>query len=278
MPASTMAGSGSSRRWSSLEELSRRQFTLPFHLELIAFAEEEGVRFGTAYLGSSVIAGRFEPRAAERAAMHRARPSPTSSRRPAAIPPTFPTLARRPGDLLGYLEVHIEQGPVLLEAGLPLGIVTAIAGGARYAVSITGVAGHAGTVPMAVAARCGGRRRRNRPVSWRRCAGVRPGWSAPSGRSTCRTARSMSFRGAANCRSTSAPTMKASSRGAIADVQARIAQIEQSPRRHHQAHRAAAGAGRAMLACAADAACADVLEKAATFPFVICRAGPGTMP
>ena len=58
-------------------------------------------------------------------------------------------LARRPQDLLGYVEVHIEQGPVLLEAGLPLGVVSAIAGGARFAVSITGVAGHAGTVPMA---------------------------------------------------------------------------------------------------------------------------------
>ena len=130
------------------EELSRRQFKLPFHLEVIAFAEEEGVRFGTAYLGSRVIAGRFEPELLARRDASGATVAEviaSAGGNPAGIP----ALARRPDDLLGYLEVHIEQGPVLLEAGLPLGIVTAIAGGARYAVSISGVAGHAGTVPMA---------------------------------------------------------------------------------------------------------------------------------
>jgi N-carbamoyl-L-amino-acid hydrolase len=64
-------------------------------------------------------------------------------------PAKIPTLARRPEELLGYLEVHIEQGPILLEEGLPVGIVSAIAGTVRYLVSITGTAGHAGTVPMA---------------------------------------------------------------------------------------------------------------------------------
>ena len=130
------------------EELSRRQFKLPFHLELIAFAEEEGVRFGAAYLGSRVIAGRFEPQLL----MRRDASGATVADVIAAAggnPADIPGLARRPDDLLGYIEVHIEQGPVLLEAGLPLGIVTAIAGGARYAVSISGVAGHAGTVPIA---------------------------------------------------------------------------------------------------------------------------------
>jgi allantoate deiminase/N-carbamoyl-L-amino-acid hydrolase len=66
-----------------------------------------------------------------------------------ASPADILALARRLEDLLGYIEVHIEQGPVLLEESLPLGIVTAIAGAARYTVTITGVAGHAGTVPMA---------------------------------------------------------------------------------------------------------------------------------
>ena len=131
------------------EELSRRKYQLPFHLDVIAFAEEEGVRFGTAYLGSRVIAGRFEPQILERRdasgatvadVIHKAGGSPDD----------IPKLARAPEDLLGYLEVHIEQGPVLLDADVPLGVVTAIAGGARYAVAVTGVAGHAGTVPMAL--------------------------------------------------------------------------------------------------------------------------------
>jgi allantoate deiminase/N-carbamoyl-L-amino-acid hydrolase len=120
---------------------------LPFHLELIAFAEEEGVRFGTAYLGSRVIVGQFEPQILQRRDASGATVADviaSAGGNPAGIP----ALARRPGDLLGYLEVHIEQGPVLLDADLPLGIVSAIAGGVRYAVTITGVAGHAGTVPM----------------------------------------------------------------------------------------------------------------------------------
>ena len=65
-------------------------------------------------------------------------------------PEAIPSLARRPQDLLGYLEVHIEQGPVLLGEGLPVGIVTSIAGTCRYSVTVSGVAGHAGTVPMAL--------------------------------------------------------------------------------------------------------------------------------
>ena len=64
-------------------------------------------------------------------------------------PAEIPTLARGREELMGYLEVHIEQGPVLLEEGLPVGIVSAIAGSVRSAVTITGTAGHAGTVPMA---------------------------------------------------------------------------------------------------------------------------------
>jgi allantoate deiminase/N-carbamoyl-L-amino-acid hydrolase len=65
-------------------------------------------------------------------------------------PEAILSLARRPQDLLGYLEVHIEQGPVLLQEDLQVGIVTSIAGTIRYGVTITGMAGHAGTVPMAL--------------------------------------------------------------------------------------------------------------------------------
>ena len=111
------------------EELSRRQFNCHSIWSVIAFAEEEGVRFGTAYLGSRVIAGRFEPQLLERRDASGITVAGRDRVRPAAIPADIPALARRPDDLLGYLEVHIEQGPVLLEAGLPLGIVTAIAGG-----------------------------------------------------------------------------------------------------------------------------------------------------
>jgi allantoate deiminase/N-carbamoyl-L-amino-acid hydrolase len=128
------------------EALARQP--LPFHLEVVAFAEEEGVRFGTAYLGSRVVAGKFEPQMLARRDATGATVSDVI-RAAGGNPDDIPTLAHRPGGLLGYLEVHIEQGPVLLDAGLPLGIVTAIAGGVRYAATITGVAGHAGTVPMA---------------------------------------------------------------------------------------------------------------------------------
>ena len=69
-------------------------------------------------------------------------------RRPASTRPTFRRLRAGREDLAAYLEVHIEQGPVLLQEGLPLGIVTAIAGNCRFWVTIAGQAGHAGTVPM----------------------------------------------------------------------------------------------------------------------------------
>jgi hydantoinase/carbamoylase family amidase len=128
-----------------LQGLGRK---LPFHLDVIAFSEEEGVRFSSSFLGSSAVAGRFDTRLLERrdadgvtlaAAMADAGLDPTG----------IQALARRGEELLGYLEVHIEQGPVLLEEGLPVGIVSAIAGTVRCMVTIAGTAGHAGTVPMA---------------------------------------------------------------------------------------------------------------------------------
>ena len=133
----------------AVEHLNRSGRRLPFHLEVIGFAEEEGVRFSAHYIGSSAIAGCFDMRVLQRRdaggqsvadVMHKA----------GFDPEAIPSLARRPQDLLGYIEVHIEQGPVLLQEGLPLGIVTSIAGTVRYSVSITGQVGHAGTVPMAL--------------------------------------------------------------------------------------------------------------------------------
>jgi len=131
-----------------VEHLARSGRRLPFHLDVIAFSEEEGVRFSSSFLGSSAVAGTFDKALLERqdadghslaAVMHDA----------ALDPAKIPALARRREELLGYLEVHIEQGPVLLEEGSPVGIVSAIAGSVRCLVSITGTAGHAGTVPMA---------------------------------------------------------------------------------------------------------------------------------
>jgi allantoate deiminase/N-carbamoyl-L-amino-acid hydrolase len=133
----------------AVEELSRRGQKLPFHLDVIGFAEEEGVRFSAPYIGSSAIAGRFDMGVLQR------RDAGGQSvadviHKSGFDPEAIPSLARRPQELLGYLEVHIEQGPVLLQEGLPLGVVTSIAGTIRYAVSITGQVGHAGTVPMAL--------------------------------------------------------------------------------------------------------------------------------
>ncbi len=133
----------------AIEHLTNSGTSLPYNLELIGFSEEEGVRFATPYIGSTAVAGCFDPGwltrrddggvtldEALRAAGHD----------PAAIP----SLARQGDDLIGFLEVHIEQGPALLHDDLPVGIVTAIAGAVRFLITVQGEAGHAGTVPMAL--------------------------------------------------------------------------------------------------------------------------------
>jgi N-carbamoyl-L-amino-acid hydrolase len=131
-----------------VEHLQRSGRKLPFHLDVIAFSEEEGVRFASSFLGSSAVAGKFDKALLERRDADGF--SLAAVMRDADLDPAkIPTLARRPEELLGYLEVHIEQGPVLLEEDLPVGIVGAIAGSVRCLVTITGTAGHAGTVPMA---------------------------------------------------------------------------------------------------------------------------------
>jgi hydantoinase/carbamoylase family amidase len=128
------------------EQLHKSRHALPYHLEIIAFAEEEGVRFAAPYIGSSAVAGRFDQhlldrRDADGFALR-------DVMRDAGLDPdAIPAIERR-GPLRAYLEVHIEQGPVLLQHDLPLGVVTSIAGNVRYLVTLTGTAGHAGTVPM----------------------------------------------------------------------------------------------------------------------------------
>ncbi|WP_020651519.1 allantoate amidohydrolase [Massilia niastensis] len=130
-----------------VRHLHARGERLPFDLEVIGFAEEEGVRFRSTFLGSSAVSGSFDPalleqQDAEGVSMREALAA--AGHDPAAIP----AIARDPASLLGFVEVHIEQGPVLLERGLPLGVVTAIAGSSRYLVELDGVASHAGTTPM----------------------------------------------------------------------------------------------------------------------------------
>ena len=127
--------------------LNRQGRRLPFDIEVIAFGDEEGVRFGTTLLGSHAVAGNFDPGVldkCDRAGVSIAEALERFGLDPAGIP----AAARRAEDVLAYVELHIEQGPVLEAEGLPVGVVTAIAGATRSLVRFTGMAGHAGTVPM----------------------------------------------------------------------------------------------------------------------------------
>lgn len=120
---------------------------LPFAIEVVGFADEEGVRFGTTFLGSKAVAGTFDPAALE--ATDRDGVRLADAMRAFGLDPARIGEAAHPrGSVLAYAELHIEQGPVLEAEGLPVGVVTAIAGATRYRLEIEGVAGHAGTVPM----------------------------------------------------------------------------------------------------------------------------------
>ncbi len=119
---------------------------LPFALEVIGFGEEEGVRFGTTMLTSRARAGVWD--ATWWSLTDAAGTSLAEAFRQFGLDPDRIAEACPAKALLGYLEVHIEQGPVLEQLGLPLGIVTAIVGARRFNFTITGKAGHAGTVPM----------------------------------------------------------------------------------------------------------------------------------
>jgi allantoate deiminase len=130
-------------------ELNRRGVRLPFAIEVVGFADEEGVRFSSTLLGSRAIAGTFDDgvldaRDADGLTMREA------MQRFGLDPDRIGTAARKRGDLHAYVELHIEQGPVLEQQNLPIGVVTAISGATRLAATLTGMAGHAGTVPMAL--------------------------------------------------------------------------------------------------------------------------------
>ncbi|HET7716027.1 MAG TPA: allantoate amidohydrolase [Bauldia sp.] len=131
----------------AVEELRRRRVALPFAIEVLAFGDEEGVRFPTTLLGSSTIAGTLRDPVLDLADSD----GVTIRAALAAFggdPDALEAEAYRREDVIGYLEVHIEQGPVLERLGLPLGVVTAIAGQSRFRIAVKGEAGHAGTVPM----------------------------------------------------------------------------------------------------------------------------------
>ena len=136
---------------AAVERLHARQVRLPFAIEVLAFADEEGLRYNNAYLGSKYMTGTLDPSVlhltdiegitmAEAIRSFGGNPDPES----------LHTVRWHSDELLGYCEVHIEQGPVLEARNLPVGVVTAISGQNRFSVTFTGEAGHAGTVPMSL--------------------------------------------------------------------------------------------------------------------------------
>jgi allantoate deiminase/N-carbamoyl-L-amino-acid hydrolase len=129
--------------------LRRAGAVLPYPLEIIAFADEEGVRFKSTFFGSRAVAGGFdlgELDSVDSRGVTMSEAIRAAGHDVAAIP----AIARDPAQVACFVEVHIEQGPILLEAALPVGVVTGIAGCVRSLVSVEGMSGHAGTVPMAM--------------------------------------------------------------------------------------------------------------------------------
>jgi allantoate deiminase len=127
--------------------LHARGERLPFAVEVIAFGDEEGVRFPVTLTGSHAVAGTFDPAALAAEDQDRVLLG-HALRAFGCDPSAIPRVRRRRENVLGYVEVHIEQGPVLEAENLPVGVVTAIKGASRFVVDIAGTAGHAGTVPM----------------------------------------------------------------------------------------------------------------------------------
>ncbi|CAN5238529.1 hypothetical protein BH11PSE10_BH11PSE10_01370 [soil metagenome] len=129
--------------------LHRTGRRLPFGLEVIGFAEEEGQRYKATFLGSGALTGAFDP--AWLAELDADGVSMLEAMRAAGHPASLEAingLKRDPAHYLGFVEVHIEQGPVLNEIDLPLGVVTSINGSIRYVGEVIGQAAHAGTTPM----------------------------------------------------------------------------------------------------------------------------------
>jgi allantoate deiminase len=134
---------------AAIKYLHQQEHRFDFHVDVLGFGDEEGTRFGTTLLGSRAVADTWqeswwEQLDKDKTSMHQAFMN-------SGFNPDEIRQASRAGDnLLGYLEVHIEQGPVLEQHDCALGIVTAIAGARRFQLEIEGYAGHSGTVPMSM--------------------------------------------------------------------------------------------------------------------------------
>ena len=131
----------------TLMKLRQEGFTLPFAVEVLAFADEEGVRFPTALMGPRALAGTFDM-----AALEMRDGNGITLRRAmedfGLNPDALPELTLDPAQVLGWVEIHLEQGPVLEAAAQDIGIVTSICGIERHMITLTGKAAHAGTMPM----------------------------------------------------------------------------------------------------------------------------------
>jgi hydantoinase/carbamoylase family amidase len=130
-----------------MEKLVEEKIQIPFNIELIAFSDAEGVRFNNSFLGSKIVAGNFTTNLLEK-----------KDDNGITLEQVLQNLEYDSAKLLkdaiaakrwmGYYEIHIEQGPVLYKTNIAAGIVTSIAGQKRVSIEFTGIAGHAGTVPM----------------------------------------------------------------------------------------------------------------------------------
>ena len=132
-----------------VESLHAQKQRLPFPIEIIAFGDEEGVRFKSTLIGSRAVAGTLDTTMldltdAQGISMRKALSAFGGDASKLA------SVARKKGQVRGYIELHIEQGPVLAAEKLAVGVVTSIAGASRFMITLTGQTGHAGTVPMAL--------------------------------------------------------------------------------------------------------------------------------
>ncbi|MDE2082371.1 MAG: 2-oxo-4-hydroxy-4-carboxy-5-ureidoimidazoline decarboxylase [Burkholderiales bacterium] len=134
---------------AGVRALHRAGRRLPFGIEVVGYAEEEGQRYRATFLGSGALTGHFDPAWLDQADAEGV--TMRQAMRAAGLPATLEAIAacrRDPARYLGFVEVHIEQGPVLDALDLPLGIVTSINGSLRYVGEVIGQASHAGTTPM----------------------------------------------------------------------------------------------------------------------------------
>ena len=132
---------------AAVQRLHDADKRLPFAIEVLAFADEEGLRFGSTYLGSRAVAGTFDLADLDRVDVDGVTMR-DAIRTFGGDPEGIDDDRWSGGRLLGYCEVHIEQGPVLEARDVPVGVVSAIAGQERHRITFTGEAAHAGTTPM----------------------------------------------------------------------------------------------------------------------------------